>query len=148
MNIFSSIRMSPIEIEKLLSFVSKKSTATRNPISPSERLAVTLRYLVTGDAQCFITEIYRINRLSRKPVMLSSHHFKEWIILIVHQILMNGKVLLKNLKVNGIFHTQLLSLWVIMWSCSLPIIVVLHILITRKHRVLCFLQFVTLSMSL
>ena len=77
MNIFSSIRMSPIEIEKLLSFVSKKSTATRNPISPSERLAVTLRYLVTGDAQCFITEIYRINRLSRKPVMLSSHHFKE-----------------------------------------------------------------------
>ena len=30
----------------------KQSTAMRDPISPSERLAVTLRYLVTGDPQC------------------------------------------------------------------------------------------------
>ena len=57
--------MSPIVFEELLSFVSpiivKQSTAMRGPISPSERLAVTLRYLVTGDAQCTVAASYRIS---------------------------------------------------------------------------------------
>ena len=54
--------MSPIVFEELLSFVSpiivKQSTAMRGPISPSERLAVSLRYLVTGDAQCTVAASY------------------------------------------------------------------------------------------
>ena len=57
--------MSPTMFEELLSFVSpiivKQSTAMRDPISPSERLAVTLRYLVTGDAQCTVAASYRIS---------------------------------------------------------------------------------------
>ena len=33
----------------------------RDPISPSERLAVTLRYLVTGDVQCTVAASFRIS---------------------------------------------------------------------------------------
>ena len=49
----------------LLSFVApivaKESTVMRDPIGPSERLALTLRYLVTGDAQRTIAASYRIS---------------------------------------------------------------------------------------
>ena len=47
--------MSPERFDHLLSLVgpliSKLATRFRNPISPSERLAVTLHYLATGDSQ-------------------------------------------------------------------------------------------------
>ena len=56
--------MSPTVFEELLSFVcpiiAKQSTAMHDPISSSERLSVTLRYLVTGDAQCTVAASYRI----------------------------------------------------------------------------------------
>ena len=62
---FKYFRMSPTVFEELLSFVSpiivRQSTAMRDPISPSERLAVTLRYLVTEDAQCTVATSYRIS---------------------------------------------------------------------------------------
>ena len=49
--------MSPALFEELLCLVAphipKKETKLRQPISPSERLCVTLQYLVTGDA--FVT---------------------------------------------------------------------------------------------
>ena len=55
--VFRCFRMSPALFEKLLYLVaphiSKNETKKRQPISPSERLCVTLRYLVTGDA--FVT---------------------------------------------------------------------------------------------
>ena len=35
----------------------------REPIGPSERLSVTLRYLVTGDAQVSITASYHTSSL-------------------------------------------------------------------------------------
>ena len=50
--------MSPSTYEELLSFVApailKQDTVMRDSVGSSERLAVTLRYLVTGDAQCTI----------------------------------------------------------------------------------------------
>ena len=53
--------MSPERFDHLLSLVgpliSKLATRFRNPISPSERLAVTLRYLATGDSQHAVTVI-------------------------------------------------------------------------------------------
>ena len=53
---FTCFRMLPLPCEELLSFVvpiiAKRSTVLQDPIGPSERLAVTLRYLVTGYAQC------------------------------------------------------------------------------------------------
>ncbi|XP_065665346.1 uncharacterized protein LOC136086784 [Hydra vulgaris] len=62
---FKYFRMSPTTYEELLSFVApvivKQRTTMRDPVSPSERLAVTLRFIVTGDAQCTIAASYRIS---------------------------------------------------------------------------------------
>ena len=41
-----------------------EASEKREPIGPSERLCVTLCYLVTGDAQSTIPLSYRINKTS------------------------------------------------------------------------------------
>ena len=64
---FSQFRMSPTKFEELLSYVAPliiKASEKREPIGPSERLCVTLRYLVTGDAQSTISLSYRISKTS------------------------------------------------------------------------------------
>ena len=57
--------MSPSNFELLLSWIAplitKKKTQMREPIGPSERLCVTMRYLVTGDAQVTIAANYRMS---------------------------------------------------------------------------------------
>ena len=56
--------MSPQTFEKLLSWVGpqiKKSSIRRDVATPDERLAVTLRYLVTGDAQVTISTSFRLS---------------------------------------------------------------------------------------
>ena len=53
-------RMLPSVFELLLSM--KTTTNMRDPISPSERLTVTLRFLVTGDAQVTIAASYRMSQ--------------------------------------------------------------------------------------
>ena len=62
---FRLFRMSPSTFELLLSWVAplikKESTRMRQAIPPGERLCVTLRYLVTGDAQTTIAASYRIS---------------------------------------------------------------------------------------
>ena len=62
---FRYLRMSPTTFEKLLSWVApritKKDTKMRESISAQERLCVTLRYLVTGDAQITIATNYRMS---------------------------------------------------------------------------------------
>ena len=62
---FRCFRMSPALFEELLCLVaphiSKKETKLRQPISPSERLCVTLPYLVTGDAFVTIGASYRMS---------------------------------------------------------------------------------------
>ena len=59
---FHCFRMSPTTFEKLLSWIGpllkRASTKMREAISPSERLCVCLRYLVTGDAQVTIAASY------------------------------------------------------------------------------------------
>ena len=58
--------MTPSTYEQLLGWlaplISKESTKMRESIGASERLAVTLRYWVTGDAQTTIAASYRISR--------------------------------------------------------------------------------------
>ena len=58
-------RMSPTSLELLLSWVApyiqKETTRMREAIPPGERLCVTLRYLVTGDAQVTIAANYRMS---------------------------------------------------------------------------------------
>lgn len=64
---FRQFRMNPTKFEELLSYVAPeiiKSSVKREPISPSERLCATLRYLVTGDAQSTISASYRISKTS------------------------------------------------------------------------------------
>lgn len=59
-------RMTPSTFQRLLRWIGphikKKSTFMRDPINPSERLAVRLRYLITGDAQVTIAASYRIGQ--------------------------------------------------------------------------------------
>ena len=60
-------RMSPTKLEELLRWVAPriiKKSEKREPIAPEERLCVTLRYLVTGDAQVTIGSSYRISPTS------------------------------------------------------------------------------------
>ena len=57
--------MTPSKLEELLSYVAPvilKSSMKREAISPSERMCVTLRYLVTGDAQSTIADSYRMGK--------------------------------------------------------------------------------------
>lgn len=64
---FTQFRMLPSKFEELLSWVAPKitkSTIKRDPIGPEERLCVTLRYIVTGDAQVTIAASYRISQAS------------------------------------------------------------------------------------
>ena len=62
---FSCFHMLPSTFEELLSFVApiiaKESTVMRDPIEPSQRLALTVSHLVTGDAQHTIAASYRIS---------------------------------------------------------------------------------------
>ncbi len=57
--------MSSVVFEELLAMIgphiTKQQTKYRDPISPSERLCVTLRYLVTGDAHVIISTSYRMS---------------------------------------------------------------------------------------
>jgi hypothetical protein len=61
---FRMFRMSPSQYEELLGFVRPKIlrvNARREAISPGERLSVTLRYLVSGDAFSTIAASYRLS---------------------------------------------------------------------------------------
>ena len=62
---FTCFRMSTTTFEQLLSWIGPRlkraSTNMCEPIGPSERLCVCLRYLVTGDAQVTIAASYRIS---------------------------------------------------------------------------------------
>lgn len=61
---FKQFRMLPTKFEELLSFVAPlvtKSSIRREVISPEERLCITLRYLVTGDAKITIASSYRVS---------------------------------------------------------------------------------------
>ncbi|KAG8228409.1 hypothetical protein J437_LFUL003882 [Ladona fulva] len=56
------VRMSPVDFECLLEMVgpriSKKETNFRVPFSATNRLAVTLRFLASGDSYRYKTHVY------------------------------------------------------------------------------------------
>ena len=60
------MRMSPESFDHILSLVepllTKKSTTLREPISPVERLSLTLRFLASGSSQISMSFTYRIGR--------------------------------------------------------------------------------------
>ena len=57
-------RMTPSRFDRLLSLIGtalyRKGTVMRSPVSPGERLAVTLRFLATGDSMQTIAFSYRL----------------------------------------------------------------------------------------
>ena len=64
---FKMFRMLPPKFEELLKLVGSRlirTRARREPIRSEERLFVTLRYLVTGDAFSTISASYRISEAS------------------------------------------------------------------------------------
>ena len=60
------MRMSPESFDHLLSLVSplisKHTTKLREPISAAERLALTLRFLASGNSQQSMSFSYRVGR--------------------------------------------------------------------------------------
>ena len=65
-------RMTSTKLEELLSWIApktEKSSIRREPIDPEQRLCVTLRYLVTGDAHVTIAASYRISPTSISTIL-------------------------------------------------------------------------------
>ena len=65
---FRFFRMSPERFDHLLTlvtpFITKEGTNFRKPISAAERLAVTLRFLASGDSQISLHYLFRISTSS------------------------------------------------------------------------------------
>ena len=64
---FQHFRMTPSRFEELLGYIAPsllKDAQKREPIGAAERLCVTLRFLVTGDAQTTIAASYRMSNTS------------------------------------------------------------------------------------
>ena len=65
--------MSPSRFEHLLALVApliqKQETKMRKPISPAERLVVTLRYVATGDAQQSLSFAFRLGKATISKIV-------------------------------------------------------------------------------
>lgn len=86
---FKYFRMSPTRYEELLRLVAPriiKSNERRTPIGPSERLCVTLKYLVTGDAQCTIAASFRISPTAVGRIIKETSE-ALWDALLEHEFL-------------------------------------------------------------
>lgn len=57
---YKYFHMSPTKFDELLSYIGAVIARMRRPMSPGESLAVTLRYLVTGDSMQTISFSYRL----------------------------------------------------------------------------------------
>ena len=70
---FRFTRMSPERFEELLKcvgpFIAKSHCRPREPISPGERLLLTLRYLATGDSQQSLAFSFRIGRTTVSNIL-------------------------------------------------------------------------------
>ncbi|XP_035220975.1 protein ANTAGONIST OF LIKE HETEROCHROMATIN PROTEIN 1-like [Stegodyphus dumicola] len=63
---FNFFRMTPQKFDELLSVVgpriTMKATSFRNPISAQERLAITIRFLASGDSMTNISYLFRVGK--------------------------------------------------------------------------------------
>ena len=69
---FRYFRMFPERLDHLLSIVGLqlvKDCRSREPISPGERLAVTIRFLASGDSQRSLYYAYRISCTSLSRIL-------------------------------------------------------------------------------
>ena len=81
--------MLPTKFEELLSFFASlvtKLSIRREVISPAERLCITLRYLVTGDAKITIASSYRVSPTTAGRI-ISETCATIWIVLMERGVL-------------------------------------------------------------
>ena len=74
---FRYFRMSPERLDHPLSIVGPrlvKDCRSREPISPGERLAVTIRFLASGDSQRSLFYAYRISCSSLSRILSETCH--------------------------------------------------------------------------
>ena len=72
---FKMFRMTPMRLEQLLSCVGPKiqrCNLRREVIEPGERLCITLRYLITGDAFTTIAASYRVGETTVSRIVKST----------------------------------------------------------------------------
>ena len=81
---FRFVRMTPQRFELLLSLVGphlqRTTTKMREPISPAEKLVLTLRFLASGDSQQSLYLLFRISRAATCTI-LSETCEKLWEVL-------------------------------------------------------------------
>ena len=67
---FRYCRMSPESFDHLVApYVKKSKTKFRDPISPVVRLAITLRYLASGESQQSLSWWYRVGRITVSKII-------------------------------------------------------------------------------
>ena len=86
---FRYFRMLPTKFEELLDFVGPlllKNCRNREPISPAERLSVTLRHLATGDSHLTIAISYRMSPTTVGRIILETCK-AIWAVLLENEFL-------------------------------------------------------------
>ena len=86
---FRYFRMLPRKFEELLTLIGPyllKNCRNREPISPEERLSITLRYLATGDSHSMIAMSYRMSNTTVGRIIMETCK-TIWSILLEHGFL-------------------------------------------------------------
>lgn len=105
---FRLFRMSPAKFEELLGLVGSKITrfnSRRKAIGPGERLSVTLRYLVTGDAFSTIAASYRLSDTSVGRIVKETCTVL-WDVLCANGFLQVPKTAAEWTKISQEFETR------------------------------------------
>ena len=100
--------MSPERFQHLLDLVrphiEKEDTKFRKAISAAERLAITLRFLATGDSQQTLSFSFRVGKATVRKIVAET---SDAIYSVLKEKKKTGLGLPKSSKSSGICHTQL-----------------------------------------
>ena len=96
---FRYSRMSPESLDYLshlvAPYIKKSKTKFRDPISPVVRLAITLRYLASGESQQSLSWSYRVGRITVSKIIRETCD-------VIWKVLMQRKRKLQVPQKNGI----------------------------------------------
>ena len=136
--------MTPQKLEELLGWVAPrvlKSNFKREAISPEERLCVTLKYVVTGDAHVTIAASYRISptsisRIIKETTKVIWNILRDKGFLKAPNSARKWKKRRNRLKTSGISRIALVPLMANASLCKLHLKVVPFFTIIRSRLVL------------
>ena len=131
--------------------IIKKTTRFHLPISPEEKLVITLRFLATGETCKSLMYQYRVSELSVSRFVPEVESFMEkvlWRSICLYQTLKkNGCLWQRNLKRNGSFQIVLGQLMGSMFPWLILSIVTRLISVTKAFSVLYCLHWLTPTVS-